>query len=337
MSDRHEQLLGVEAEQGRLAPAGLNAELMQAGGLSPTDLAELMTAFTEVTTKLERTHAQLRAEVARLNTELRDANEALQRSRRLAALGEMAAGISHEIRNPLGSIRLYASMLHEDLESLPEQQEVVNKIGRAVRGLDEIVGDVLSFAREIKARFQPCDTSMLIEHALESCCAEIVGSIDRTASHGPIEFECDAVLLQQALVNLLRNAGEANRLAGGKVIAIEAARCEIQRDDRTESAVALTIRDQGDGIPERVIERMFNPFFTTRATGTGLGLAIVHRIVDAHRGTIEVGNHQNEKGAWVRMVFPVSQPVVVVRSSTESATDLRALQPHAGASPCVMR
>lgn len=337
MSERHAQLMNADADPVGPGSAGLAAGLMEAGGLSPTDLAELMAAFTEVTSKLEHTHAQLRAEVSRLNTELRDANEALQRSRRLAALGEMAAGISHEIRNPLGSIRLYANMLHEDLESLPEQQEVVNKIGRAVRGLDEIVGDVLSFAREIKARFQPCDSAMLIEHALESCCAEIVGSIDRSSLNHSIEFECDAMLIQQALVNLLRNAGEANRLSGGKMIAIEVERHEIQRDERSEPGLAITIRDCGDGIPDQVIERMFNPFFTTRATGTGLGLAIVHRIIDAHRGFVEVGNHENEKGAWVRMVLPVSQPVVVVRSSAESGPDLRAMQPHAGASPCVMR
>lgn len=305
--------------------------------LSPTDLAELMSAFTEVTTKLEQTHAQLRSEVARLNSELRDANEALQRSRRLAALGEMAAGISHEIRNPLGSIRLYTSMLHEDLAQLPEQQQVVEKIGRAVRGLDEIVGDVLSFAREIKARPTPCETKSVIAHALDSCCADIVGCVEQHEPDGSLEIECDPGLLVQALVNILRNAGEANRLSNGQRITIETHRSSIERDERSEPAISICVHDQGDGIPEQVIERMFNPFFTTRATGTGLGLAIVHRIVDAHRGQVEVGNHTDTKGAWVRLVLPVSQPMVVVRSQGESKQDLRAILPHAGASPCVTR
>ncbi len=308
-----------------------------AGSLSPTDLAELMSAFTEVTTKLEQTHAQLRGEVSRLNAELSEANEALQRSRRLAALGEMAAGISHEIRNPLGSIKLYASMLHEDLESLPEQQQVVDKIGRAVRGLDEIVGDVLSFARETNARFSPCESAMLIEQSLESCCAETLGEVHVDAPQGSIELECDAMLIQQALVNVLRNAAEANRVAQGKEIAVSIEPCEISRDDRTEPGVTISVSDEGDGIPEQVIERMFNPFFTTRETGTGLGLAIVHRIVDAHRGVVEVGNRTIRSGAWVQIKLPVRQPVVVVRGVTEQQSDIRAVVPSAGASPSVMR
>ena len=307
------------------------------GSLSPTDLAELMSAFTEVTTKLEHTHAQLRGEVARLNSELRDANEALQRSRRLAALGEMAAGISHEIRNPLGSIKLYASMLEEDLAERPEQQQIVGKIGRAVRGLDEIVGDVLSFARETNARFGPCETRPLIEQALEACCAEIVGAVRIDEPSGSIELECDSSLVQQALVNVLRNAGEANRVAGGDEIVISCDRATIERDDRDEAAVSITVSDRGDGIPDRVIERMFNPFFTTREAGTGLGLAIVHRIVDAHRGVVEVGNHTHSAGAWVQIRVPMIQPVVVVQTATSQTADIRELTPNAGASPSVMR
>ncbi|HSG63806.1 MAG TPA: ATP-binding protein, partial [Gammaproteobacteria bacterium] len=273
------------------------AAIATRGNLSPGDLAELMSAFTEVTTKLERTHEQLRSEVSRLNAELRDANEALQRSRRLAALGEMAAGISHEIRNPLGSIQLYTSMLSEDLAQMPEQHEIVAKIGRAVRGLDEIVGDVLSFAREINARHRPCDIESVIAQSLESCCAEIAGSVRTEHLDATEEVECDAALLQQALVNILRNAGEANRISGGDEIIIETSTTSLDQGDRNERAIAICVHDQGDGIPERVIERMFNPFFTTRAAGTGLGLAIVHRIVDAHRGRVEVGNHPNGPGA----------------------------------------
>lgn len=308
-----------------------------AGSLSPTDLAELMSAFTEVTSKLEHTHAQLRGEVARLNAELRDANEALQRSRRLAALGEMAAGISHEIRNPLGSIQLYTNMLHEDLAQLPEQQEVVGKIGRAVRGLDEIVGDVLSFARETNARFAPTEVTPLIDMALDACCAEIVGAVRLEGVDQGLELECDASLLQQALINILRNAGEANRVAGGDEIVVRVDRAVIERDDRSEDAVTIEISDRGDGIPEQVIERMFNPFFTTREAGTGLGLAIVHRIVDAHRGVVEVGNRADQPGAWVKIMIPARQPVVVVRADTEQAADIRAAVPGAGASPSVMR
>lgn len=290
-------------------------------GLSPTDLAELMTAFTEVTTKLEGTHAQLRAEVARLSAELRDANEALQRSKRLAALGEMAAGISHEIRNPLGSIRLYANMLHDDLAQMPEQQQIVGKIGRAVRGLDEIVGDVLTFSRELKAQWHPCDASALVDAALEMCCAEITGSVVREDRGQNAHLMCDPALIQQALVNIMRNSAEANRVGGGERITVSVRSCQLDDNDRPVEAVGISISDQGDGIPQRVIERMFNPFFTTRATGTGLGLAIVHRIVDAHRGSIEVANHHRGRGARVEIVLPVHQTVVVSRAGHALGSD----------------
>ncbi|MEM9372764.1 MAG: histidine kinase dimerization/phospho-acceptor domain-containing protein, partial [Planctomycetota bacterium] len=151
--------------QATLQP-GLNAEpATPDASLSASDLAELMASFNEVTSRLEQTHGQLRGEVRRLSEELREANEALQRSRRLAALGEMAAGIAHEVRNPLGSIGLYASMLEEDLHDRPECRGVAVKIGSAVRGLDAVVGDVLSFAREIRVRSCPGHPRELLERA----------------------------------------------------------------------------------------------------------------------------------------------------------------------------
>jgi len=284
------------------------------GELSSSDLAELMSAFTDVTSKLEKTHGQLRSEVSRLNTELHQANEALHRSRRLAALGEMAAGISHEIRNPLGSIRLYANMLVDDLEEMPEQCQIVEKIGRAVRGLDEIVGDVLAFAREMKTQCHPCDSSSLIDGALEMCCAEIHSTVVRNDLEADsVELICDPTLIQQALINILRNAGEANRVSGGDQISIVVSSCKLDDNDHQVEGIVFSICDQGDGIPSEVIERMFNPFFTTLATGTGLGLAIVHRIIDAHRGKVEVVNNTDGSGATVSLYVPKKQSLVVSR------------------------
>jgi len=304
-------------------------QIDQPDALSSGDLAELMAAFTEVTTKLERTHAQLRSEVSRLNTELHQANEALQRSRRLAALGEIAAGISHEIRNPLGSIRLYANMLDEDLSAMPEQQQIVQKIGRAVRGLDEIVGDVLTFAREMKVHWQPCDSASLIDSAIELCCAEIGSTLVRDdLRSAPIEFAGDPHLLSQALINILRNAGEANRISSRQRITIETSTGMIENEDHPVECVVFSIHDEGDGMPDEVIERMFNPFFTTRATGTGLGLAIVHRIIDAHRGKIEVSNAIDDSGACVELYVPKKQCVVVSRCSETARLGEIVIQPQ---------
>ena len=138
------------------------------GGATPGDLSELMASFNEVTARLEATHGVLRGEVARLTEELRQANERLRRSERLAELGEMAAGIAHEIRNPLGSISLYSEMLAQDLAGDDESAQTARKIGSSVRRLDAIVRDVLDFARDLRVRPEAVETEDLIEAAAGS-------------------------------------------------------------------------------------------------------------------------------------------------------------------------
>ncbi|MBO6512818.1 MAG: hypothetical protein JJ974_02485 [Phycisphaerales bacterium] len=304
--------------------------------LSAGDLAELMSSFNEVTAKLEKTHTQLRNEVVRLNTELTQANEALQRSKRLAALGEMAAGISHEIRNPLGSIRLYTRMLHEDLAEMPEQCSIVDKIGRAVTGLDQIVGDVLAFSRELRVRQDTIDSSMLLSDAQDACLAELQGiKVEIEIDQDCNELLGDASLLHQALINIIRNGAQATKDNAGGVMTLGVSRSE-------DGGRVLFVRDSGGGIESSVIERMFNPFFTTRAAGTGLGLSIVHRIMDAHGGSVRVENTNDESdwthGAIVSLHLPKQlvstpseegQPQIVVRAGRMSESSPHAAEPSA--------
>ena len=267
------------------------AEPIPAPALTPGDLAELIASFNEVTSRLERTHESLRLEVSRLQGELREANDQLERSRRLAALGEMAAGIAHEVRNPLGSIRLYARMLEQDLAGMRPQRSLATKIAAAVVGLDAVVGDVLSFARETRVHPEPVDGRDLLERAVEACIgahqSEHPPRLEIRSTPEPLT--CDPILMHGAIVNLIRNALEAmaeeSPPPGGHILRVEA---------RAGDGCLLSIADTGPGIPEDVIARMFNPFFTTRKTGTGLGLAIVHRIVDAHAGRITVRNRSRE-------------------------------------------
>lgn len=264
-------------------------------GMTPSDLAELITEFNAVTSRLQEAHESLTGEVQRLKGELSEKNRQLERSRRLAALGEMAAGIAHEVRNPLGSIRLYAKMLEEDLVDRPTERSAATKIGTAVRGLDGVVSDVLHFAREMRLDIVECSAGELFDDALSEC-AEIVGPMGGSGGVGGVGVEvsggsvmvpCDQAHIRRALVNLIRNAAEAMRSASDVpgVIRLVA---ETFEDEDGRSWVALRVRDSGPGVPEEVRERMFNPFFTTRATGTGLGLAIVHRITDAHGGWADV-------------------------------------------------
>jgi len=305
---------GPGAISNRAAPPADVSEALATAvqrGLSTQDLAELFNEFNELTVRLQETHETLTARVAQLESELRDANRQLRRSRELAALGEMAAGIAHEVRNPLGSIGLYAGMLEEDLADRPEQKGVATKIGRAVQGLDRIVGDVLTFAREIRLRPEPVEARALLEHAVESCRGPIESASVDVRITGEdadaIEVVCDPALVNQALVNLVRNACDAlaeAKPAGGAAIELNAARRSVRDASGARRAmIALLVRDNGPGVPEEVKERMFNPFFTTRQAGTGLGLAIVHRIADAHAGAVTVRNRPGD-GAEVELLLP---------------------------------
>jgi two-component system sensor histidine kinase PilS (NtrC family) len=306
---------GVPAGEGVGHDAGL-------AGLTASDLGDLVTAFNDVTSKLEASHEQLSLEVARLNDELRDANERLQRSRRLAELGEMAAGIAHEIRNPLASIGLYARLLEEDLPADDGPGETATKIARAVRRMDAIVTDVLAFAREDRVRPEPVDLAKLVrsavDAALESATAGglVAGAnpagvrIECLERGLPERVECDPLLTHQALANIVSNAlqavGESGATDSAEAMVVCGARItrELGPDGRRTEMVGLWVRDRGPGLPEGVIERMFNPFFTTREAGTGLGLAIVHRIADAHGGRVRAENNPGGAGATVELLLP---------------------------------
>ena len=256
--------------------------------VSAEDLAELMRAFNAAAGELGQTHEALRAEVSRLKGELNEANRRLERSRRLAALGEMAAGIAHEVRNPLAAIALHAEMLRDDLGE-GEPGQTASKILRAARELDGVVGDVLRFARELVPTVQWVEASEPVRRAASTCqmMAEAAGvAIEVKADAGVERVEVDAGLVAQALANLVRNAVEAiaEEGTGGPGRVRLSARLV---DEPGERAVVYEVVDNGPGLPEGVIERMFNPFYTTRQTGCGLGLAMVQRIVDAHGGRVD--------------------------------------------------
>ena len=283
--------------------------------IEPDDLRDLMRLVNETSQRLHATHVNLQSEVSRLQRELAEANAALRRSQALAALGEMAAGIAHEVRNPLGSIQLYVQMLAEDVSDRPEQAELCAKISRSVTGLDAVVRDVLNFARDLKIRPQCVSPQELFARALDACAPLLREGIEVTCDSNPIAgFEADANLMTQALANVVRNAAEAMIEARSPVrlLRLTAVRRQICcPSGRHELRVVLAVRDSGPGIPPQVRERIFNPFFTTRATGTGLGLAIVHRIVDAHGGHIAIENPA-EGGALFEVCLPLQPPTQIL-------------------------
>ncbi len=287
--------------------------------MSALELAELVSAFNEAAAGLQRAHESLQSEVRRLETELGDTKQQLERANRLASLGEMAAGIAHEVRNPLGSMKLYASVLITDLADRPAECAIARKIAVAVDRLNAVVGDVLAFSRQIRISPACLSVSSLFDEAIESCrgCITPALTIERRDSESDVVW-CDANLTHQALVNIIRNAVEAmaeHNVPAPRLVFDAASRRILSAEGDRRSMVALIIQDNGPGVPQDVMHRIFNPFFTTRETGTGLGLAIVHRIMDAHAGRVTIRNsspaiHNHSPvvaapgGACVELLFP---------------------------------
>jgi signal transduction histidine kinase len=208
----------------------------------------------------------------------------------------MAAGIAHEIRNPLGAISLNAELLREDVADRPESLSSVDKIRRAAERLDRIVGDVLSFARDTRIHATPTSAKEIFAMALSDCEAVLAkDDVDiRTDIDGDCALVADLPLVAQAVSNLVRNAVEAmraNAIDGQhREVTLSAREARLRTADGSRRGfVVLAVEDTGPGIPAEARERIFNPFFTTREEGTGLGLAIVHRIVDAHGGMTACG------------------------------------------------
>ena len=289
-----------------------SAAASSAGVLAPDDLAEVIQAYSAVAERLQASHEALSDEVARLQQELAAKNAQLERSKRLSALGEMAAGIAHEIRNPLAAIQLYAEMVTDDLtpgniseQSLGFAADNTLKIADAVRGLSASVNDVLSFARQIEPKVQPVDTRTALQRVIDAHRPAIETHRIAVAVElqSPV-IHADADLLHQALLNLVRNAVDAMAERGGGQLTLVAA------DDR------ITLTDTGPGLSEEVVDRIFNPFFTTRNSGTGLGLAIVHRIIDAHGGTIAVHNHADHGGAVFVLELPAPKAACGLATKT---------------------
>lgn len=217
---------------------------------------------------------------------------AVERDRRLAALGEMAAVLAHEIRNPLASMKGHAQLLAERLPpETPERTKADRVVGEAKR-LEELSADLLSFVRSKQLERQEVDPRAVLAAAAE----EVDGNrIDLTTENAPSTWSLDPHLMQQALTNLLRNAIQASP---------DGERAEATLTEENGDLV-IRIRDHGDGVPEQDRDRIFEPFYTTRTRGTGLGLAVARRIVTLHGGTITATDHP-QGGAVFQVTLPAA-------------------------------
>lgn len=251
------------------------------------ELGRIILAYSEVTDRLQQSQVRLEKTVQALREELGEKNRKLERRNRLAALGEMAAGMAHEIRNPLGGIQLYAAMLAQDVADRPAALATTQKIASGVKRLEALVSQVLQFTREISAQRVPCDLAEIVAQSCESAAPHAQKANVMLHVCGPqhLPITADPLLLGQAVLNLLLNAVEAAGAGGTVQLTYGPA-----QTSPSPAAFTLQVADSGPGLAPQVIDKIFNPFFTTKDTGTGLGLAIVHRIVEAHEGTVSASN-----------------------------------------------
>ncbi len=223
-------------------------------------------------------------------TREREVQEHIQRTGELASLGGMAAGLAHEIRNPLGTIKGLTQLLEEEANEDDKSKKYVKTIIREVDRLNKVVTDLLQFAQPASKEFLFYDVNTLIENALELC------RIDLEKKKAKISKEFGSYLpsvwaderkLIQVFLNLLLNAGEAlNDMKEIKIITYFDPKGFVTSTGESSGAIKIKIMNTGPEIDPGVRSRIFDPFFTTRTEGTGLGLAIVSQIVASHKGTI---------------------------------------------------
>jgi signal transduction histidine kinase len=272
-------------------------------------LTHAFATFAAATERLEHEYAALRERLAALSSELEEKNrllaaslererrleaEALRQSR-LAAMGEMAAMLAHEVRNPLGAMELFTGLLLQDLHDRPEAQRLAHQVGRGITDLNHLVTNLLEFTRTQAPRRVPVDCCAALEDALRYTAdlraASRVAVVRRY--DGPrVLGLADPDLLRPVLLNLLRNAVQVMPDGGTLTVAARAGR----------RSVRLEVADTGPGVPAGAREEIFRPFYTTRTKGTGLGLTVARALVGAMGGRLTLRS-QAGRGATFAVVL----------------------------------
>jgi two-component system sensor histidine kinase HydH len=231
-------------------------------------------------------------------SEIRHLKREVERSQRLASVGKLAAGIAHEIRNPLSSIKGFATYFKERYREVPEDQETAEIMIQEVERLNRVIGQLLEFARPMRIKKKPTSLGDLVQDSIKM----IAGDAHRKGINVQVnripdmeDVSIDADRMKQVFLNIYLNAIEAAERGGTLSV-------ELHRDDAVNT-IEIVISDTGTGIKEEDLPHIFDPYFTTKSSGTGLGLAIVHKIIESHGGTVRVQN-RHDTGTTVTIILP---------------------------------
>ena len=238
---------------------------------------------------------------------VRQLESELRRSDRLAAVGALAAGLAHEIKNPLTSLLTFSRHLQRRFEDESFREKFQRVVPHELERINAIVERLLELSRPARLEFQPVRLPSLLDRAVELYANELEAKgirVAREYARDLPRIDADPEALYRALVNLVGNALDAMR-DGGRLTLRAGWATGDRLPTRRARLVAIEVDDDGAGIPDADAERVFNPFFTTKDTGTGLGLALTHKIVEDHGGTIHFRSTPG-RGTTFRIILPVS-------------------------------
>jgi len=236
-------------------------------------------------------------------TQQKKEEKKLQRANQLALVGEMAAGLAHEIKNPLAGIKVSLEVLAEELPLNNEDQELFHQIINETFRVEKLLKGLLNYARPAKLNYSTFDLHKLLDNAVKSVSLARKNSAQHTVEFinhyptEPLDIEADSAQLQQVFLNILLNAIE-EMIEGGEI--------EISTHLINEEKIQIAISDTGPGIQENRLNDIFLPFNTRKSKGTGLGLAICKRIAEDHNGSIEANNNDSV-GATFTVILPLKQ------------------------------
>jgi len=267
----------------------------------PAELMEAFQRFSSASTRLEQKYEALRRESEELKARLKQKDEEISRTARLAMLGETAAALAHEVRNPLGALKLFLSLLRTDVADRPQAAELVSHMNRTISSLNHVVDNILHFAKEGSSTLAPVNLHALIREQ-----GELILSDPRSDLRVSFLLEGDPFILgnehslRHVFSNVLLNAAQALKWSGSLQVLCRA------EGDRT---VIVKVIDNGPGVPEALLPRLFEPFVTGKNEGTGLGLSVARKMLTQHGASITIANRSApESGVVVSIVFERSGP-----------------------------
>ena len=234
-------------------------------------------------------------------TEVRGLQREIETNRRLASIGMLAAGVAHEIRNPLSSIKGFATYFKERYRNHPEDQKTAEIMIQEVDRLNRVITQLLEFARPLAIQKKRIPLQILINQSLqmiETQAQEKNIGIEKILASEPLEAVVDPDRMTQVLLNLYLNAMQAMEGKGGMLTVT------LSREKGPQPSVKISVKDTGTGIAKEDLDHVFDPYFTTKQSGTGLGLAIVHKIIESHQGEIRVESEPRH-GTTVSFYLPL--------------------------------